>query len=198
MRKLPITAPTSPMISVGKIRFFNIKSIRPRRVQSTFYPATLIDYLRTAKRLKRWRLFPQARAAAGVSERTLPSRSLTIRRACPAMFSSCVTMRIVGPSAWRLAKSCHEFFARRRVEVAGRLVGQQDRRVVDECARDRDPLLLTAGELARLVVGAVGEPDLRQHGHGACTAFAAGDAGVEERQRDVAKSIGARPSRLKP
>ena len=34
-----------------------------------------------------------------------------------------------------------------RVEVAGRLVGEDQRRVGDERARDRDPLLLTAGEL---------------------------------------------------
>ena len=39
-----------------------------------------------------------------------------------------------------------------RVEVAGRLVGQQDRGVVDQRARDRDALLLAARELARVVV----------------------------------------------
>src|SRR5512143_510605 len=33
------------------------------------------------------------------------------------------------------------------VEVAGRLVGPYDRRVVHERARDRDPLALAAGEL---------------------------------------------------
>ena len=38
------------------------------------------------------------------------------------------------------------------IEVAGRLVGQQQRRVVDERARDRDALLLAAGELVGVVV----------------------------------------------
>ena len=38
------------------------------------------------------------------------------------------------------------------VEVAGRLVGQQQRRVVDERARDRDALLLAARELIGVVV----------------------------------------------
>src|SRR5689334_12747085 len=36
----------------------------------------------------------------------------------------------------------HDFHARARIEVAGRLVGEQDRRLVDERARDCDALLL--------------------------------------------------------
>ena len=39
-----------------------------------------------------------------------------------------------------------------RVEVARRLVGDEDRRVVDEGTRDRGALLLAAGELRRQVV----------------------------------------------
>ena len=50
--------------------------------------------------------------------------------------------------------------ARLRVEVAGRLVGEDHPRLDDERARDRDALLLAAGELARQVAGAVGEADL--------------------------------------
>ena len=38
------------------------------------------------------------------------------------------------------------------IEVSGRLVGEQERRVVDERAGDRDALLLTAGELVGVVV----------------------------------------------
>ena len=38
-----------------------------------------------------------------------------------------------------------------RVEIAGRLVGQQDARRVGDRARDRDALLLAAGELRRAV-----------------------------------------------
>src|ERR1041384_4796058 len=45
------------------------------------------------------------------------------------------------------------------VEVAGRLVRQQNRGAGDQRPRDRDPLLLPAGELARLVVEAVAEAD---------------------------------------
>ena len=43
------------------------------------------------------------------------------------------------------------------VEVAGRLVAQQQRRIGDDRARDADALLLTAGQLARLVLGAVAQ-----------------------------------------
>ena len=39
-----------------------------------------------------------------------------------------------------------------RVEVAGRLVGEQQRRVGDDGARDRDALLLSARQLPRIVL----------------------------------------------
>ena len=54
----------------------------------------------------------------------------------------------------------HDVPAVGRVEVAGRLVGQDDRRIVGERARERDPLLLPAGQLGRVVMGAPGEADL--------------------------------------
>ena len=47
-----------------------------------------------------------------------------------------------------------------RVEVAGRLVGQHDRRVVGERARERDALLLAARQLRRIVMRAAGQADL--------------------------------------
>ena len=45
------------------------------------------------------------------------------------------------------------------VEVAGRLVGDDQRRVGDDRPRDADALLLSAGELPRIVVGPVGQAD---------------------------------------
>ena len=45
-----------------------------------------------------------------------------------------------------------DLLARLGVEIAGRLVGEQQRRVGDDGARDRDALLLAAGELARVVL----------------------------------------------
>ena len=44
------------------------------------------------------------------------------------------------------------------VEVARRLVGDDDVGVVDECTRDADTLLLAAAKLARAVRDAVSEP----------------------------------------
>ena len=53
------------------------------------------------------------------------------------------------------------------IEVAGRLVGEQHRRLVDERPGDRDALLLAAGQLARVGLRLGREPDLREHAHDA-------------------------------
>ena len=57
-----------------------------------------------------------------------------------------------------------------RIEVAGRLVGQDQRRVGDQRPGDRDPLLLTAGQLTRPVTDPIGQPDPveRLHAPAAC------------------------------
>ena len=53
------------------------------------------------------------------------------------------------------------------VEVAGGLVGDQDRRVQEERPGDRDALLLAARELRGPMAEAVGEAEARQHSGGA-------------------------------
>ena len=63
------------------------------------------------------------------------------------MSGSCVTRTIVLPPSCSRAKTRHDLGAGLRVEVARRLVGQQDRRIVDERARDRHALPLTARQL---------------------------------------------------
>ncbi len=72
---------------------------------------------------------------------------------------------------------------RGRVEVAGGLVGQDELRPQRQRARDRHPLLLTARELTRIVVGTVDES------HGveklASSLGPARLAGQLERHRDV-------------
>ena len=50
------------------------------------------------------------------------------------------------------------------IEVAGRLVAQQQRRIGDDRAGDPDALLLAARQLPRIVPGAVGEPDDLERG----------------------------------
>src|SRR5581483_5359463 len=81
--------------------------------------------------------------------------------------------------------------ARFRVEVPGRLVGEDYPRLDGERARDRDALLLAAGELRRQVVCPLGEADLAQEREGAQPQLLArnsrrGEAGLdvlERRQR---------------
>ena len=53
----------------------------------------------------------------------------------------------------------HDLEAGPAVEVAGRLVGEQDRRLVEERAGDRDALLLAARQLIRMVLGPIGKAD---------------------------------------
>ena len=59
-------------------------------------------------------------------------------------------------------EDAHHLDAGPRVEVAGRLVGEENRRVRDQRARDGDALLLAAGELIRMVIGAIAETDGRR------------------------------------
>ena len=48
-----------------------------------------------------------------------------------------------------IAQQFDNRMARFRVEISGRLIRQDQRRMVHERARDRDALLLAAGEIAR-------------------------------------------------
>ena len=61
-----------------------------------------------------------------------------------------------------LLEHAHDLDAGARIQVAGGLVGEEERRLVDEGAGDGDALLLAAGELVGQVVGAVGKADLRR------------------------------------
>ena len=78
------------------------------------------------------------------------------------MSCSCVTTTIVMPHAVELLQQRHDLEARRRIERAGRLVGEDQLRVVDQRARDGDALLLAAGELRGVMVRARAEADLLQ------------------------------------
>ncbi len=82
-------------------------------------------------------------------------------RPSPASSASCVTSTSVGvPRRVDVAQQVHDVPAVGAVEVARRLVGEQDRRVVGQRARQRDALLLAAGELRRIVMRAAGQADL--------------------------------------
>ena len=102
------------------------------------------------------------------------------------MSGSCVTSTMVMPSAASAGEQRHDLDAGARVEVAGRLVGQHQARLVDQRARDRHPLLLPARELAGMVVQALAEADALQRGDRArAPALARVHAGVDQRQLDV-------------
>ena len=62
------------------------------------------------------------------------------------------------------------------VEVAGRLVGEQQVRAHDEGAGDRHALLLTAGELAGAMVQAVRQTDRLEHVAGPLARLLVGDS----------------------
>ena len=90
--------------------------------------------------------------AAGSSTSTPLSRWSDARRARRGV-------RVVRDHDDRLAvlaverlQQVEDLVARLAVEVAGRLVAEQQRRVGDDGARDADALLLAAGELARVVL----------------------------------------------
>ena len=78
-----------------------------------------------------------------------------------ASSASCVTRTIVVPrAAMNLAQQLHDVAAGGGVEVAGRLVGQHDRRIVGQRAGERDPLLFASRQLRRVVMRAAGQSDL--------------------------------------
>ena len=73
--------------------------------------------------------------------------------------------------------------AGRLVEIAGRLVGDEDRRLGRQRARERHALLLAAGQLRRIVVQPLASPTAASSR--AARSWASGDAGELERHRDV-------------
>src|SRR6185295_1046057 len=88
-------------------------------------------------------------------------------------------------AAMQLAQEIHHGFAASRVEVSGRLVREQDERLAGDGAGDGDALLLTAGQLAGEVLGAVRHADPLQRRFDALLALRRLHAAIRERQLDV-------------
>src|SRR3954471_9596620 len=76
---------------------------------------------------------------------------------------------------------------RRRVQVAGGLVGEDQRRLGDERTSNGDPLLLATRKLTGTVFEPVVEADAGQRPDSALTPLVARHARVRERQLDVAR-----------
>src|SRR6185436_14160344 len=92
----------------------------------------------------------------------------------------------------QLVEQGEDLDARLRIEITGRLVGEQDRRIRDERARDRDPLALTARELVRQVIRAVGETDALEHALGLGLALREAQPAVDQRLHDVLQRVRTR------
>ena len=89
-----------------------------------------------------------------------PSRRWIRRSASAATAGSWVTSTSVAPSLRpHFGEQVEDHAAGRTVEVAGGLVGEEQRRFGGEGAGQRHPLLLAARELRRVVVAAFAEPD---------------------------------------
>src|SRR4051794_26456339 len=59
----------------------------------------------------------------------------------------------------QLLENSHDLDARPAIEVAGGLIGEHDFGIVDQSSRDRDPLLLATGKLARMMIFAALQSD---------------------------------------
>ena len=89
----------------------------------------------------------------------MPSARNTARSAYEAATGSWVTMTIVWPNSRTAVRmNGEDLGARAGVEVAGRLVGEDDLGPAGERAGDGHPLLLAAGQLRRSVVEPVLSP----------------------------------------
>ena len=84
-----------------------------------------------------------------------------------------------------LVEQGHDLGARLRVEVPGRLVGEDDRRPLGERPRDRDPLALASRELRRPVGEPMAEADTFERGPCRLAPLAPADPRVEQPVGDV-------------
>ena len=84
-----------------------------------------------------------------------------------------------------LLEQIHDLDTGVAVQRAGRLVGEQDIRIVDQRARDRDTLHLTAGELRGLFVDMLLEPDLLERFGRAAGTLIGADTTDGQRELDI-------------
>ena len=102
------------------------------------------------------------------------------------MSGSCVTISTVMPrSRLKPHEQLHDLDAARGVEIAGRLVGEQHRRLGDDRAGDRHALHLPARELGRRVRLPAREADGGQRLARPSVPLAGGHAAIDQRQLDV-------------
>jgi hypothetical protein len=85
--------------------------------------------------------------------------AIRFRRSFPAMGCQDHRLSVVLSQAFY---EPHNVMADLRIQIAGGFIREQQRRVVDQCAGQSDPLLLSSGEFGRAMVGTMGQPDRPQ------------------------------------
>ena len=76
------------------------------------------------------------------------------------------------------------------IECAGRLVRENYRGIIDQGARDRDTLLLAAGEFGGTMIGPIAKPEALEQFDRTLRALVLGKAGVNRRNLDILPSRG--------
>src|SRR6185436_15695768 len=84
--------------------------------------------------------------------------------------------------AIKTLKDLHHFNRGARIEVTGRLVSENQSRIVDQCPRDCHALLLTAGKLIRVILFTTRQPHCRQTLDCARMSSSGRDACIQHRQ----------------
>src|SRR6266852_5065692 len=90
-----------------------------------------------------------------------------------------------GAVAVQIAQQLHDRFAVFGVQVSGGLVSHQDERIANQRAGHGDALLLTSGELRRIVAQAMGHADALERILHFLLALAGTGAAIGERELDV-------------
>ena len=85
----------------------------------------------------------------------------------------------------QLAEEIENVFAARAIQITRWFVGEHEGRAVNECSRDRDPLLFAAGKLGGSRAGAFGQTDAGEQRLHAGMALCRCDADQLQWQLDV-------------
>ena len=83
------------------------------------------------------------------------------------------------------SKDVHHFDRKVRVQIAGGFIGDEDRRLADDGARNPDPLLFACGQFDRQTLFAAEQPDLIERGPDSFADFLRPYACDDERECDV-------------
>ena len=89
----------------------------------------------------------------------------------------------------QLLEDRHHLLAALAIQCAGRFIGEDHFAAIGQRPGDTDPLLLTAGELARGMVAAIGQPQSAQQLTRARLAIRAAGAGIDCRDLHVGGGI---------